>query len=279
MKRFDLIAQHYLLIISILTIAVFVQGCSGDTENELGSSARLIVTLIDSPAEYREVNVDIQEISLKTNGISENEGWIKLDKFTPGVYNILEFTGGQELPLADMEFPSGMITQIKLKLGDNNTLTIGSHTSTLLLAGGSADGFKFNVNESIKDASTHYLRIDFDAARSVTNLGNTGQMLLKPVIRLFSENSTGSVSGYIDPAEKNILVNVISNNQIIASSYAPENFSKFFIPGIEPGIYDLSFESNEGSYQKYVRDITVSVGQTTDIGKVRIFEIEKEDDD
>jgi hypothetical protein len=212
------------------------------------SQPRLIITLVDSPADYHQVNIDIQEISLKTDGTNTNDGWIKLDKFSPGVYNILEFTGGQELPLADMEFPSGTISQIKLKLGKNNTLATDNHISTLLLANNLGDGYKFTVNE--------------------------GQMMLKPVLKLMSESNTGSISGQIQPAQKNVLVNVIANNKIVGSSYAPENSSKFFVPGIEPGIYDLSFESSDDQFQQYIRDISVTVGQVTDIGS---FHIELED--
>lgn len=270
MKRTLQIIQHNILKISILVFAIFMQSCSGSDVEEIGTSSRLIISLVDSPADYREVNVDIAEISIKTNGITENEGWIKLEKFTPGVYNILEFTGGQELPLADMEFPSGTITQIKLKLGKDNTLTIGEYTSALLVAGGTSDGFIYNVNENITSGGTFYFRIDFDAAKSVSKLGNTGQMLLKPVLKLLSENNTGSISGDIVPADKNVLVNIIAHNRIIASSYAPENSSKFFIPGLDSGTYDISFESSDNNFQKYIRDVEVTIGSVTNIGEIKI---------
>ncbi len=268
MKRILTIAQRNLLIYSLLSL--FLLGCTSDDETTPNHSARLIITLVDSPAEYREVNIDIEEISLKTDGTQENDGWIALKDLTPGVYNILEFTGGQELPLADMEFPSGTITQIKLKLGKNNTLKIGNHMSNLVLANAYAEGFKFNVHQVVSGGSTIYYRIDFDAAKSVTSLGNTGQLLLKPVLKLISESSTGSISGKIEPAEKNILVNVIMSNKIIASSYAPENSADFFIPGLEPGVYDISFESSDDDYQKYERNVSVNVGQVTEMGMITL---------
>jgi hypothetical protein len=141
-----------------------------------------------------------------------------------------------------------------------------------LLANNNLEGYKFNVNETISEDGTYYYRIDFDAAQSVISIGSTGQMVLKPVIKLISESSTGAIAGTIQPALKNVLVNVISNNKIIASSYAPENFSKFFIPGILTGTYDLSFESNDSYLQKHIRNISVSVGQVTDIGMYSLEE-------
>jgi hypothetical protein len=101
-------------------------------------------------------------------------------------------------------------------------------------------------------------------------------MILKPVIKLMSDSKTGSISGQVNPAQKNVLVNVIDNNRIIASSYAPENASKFFIPGIEAGIYDLSFESSEDKFQEYIRDVKVIIGQVTEIGS---FSFDSNDDD
>ena len=278
MKRLSRITQHYPYFFLALILTFILQGCTGNSEDEI-SQTRLIVTLVDSPADYHEVNIDIQEISLKTDGSDIDDGWIILDKFNPGVYNILEFTGGQELPLADMEFPNGTISQVKLKLGKNNTLGTSNHTSTLLLANNQADGFIFNVHEVIMGGGTQYLRIDFDAAQSISKLGNTGQMILKPVIKLMSDLSTGSISGQVSPAQKNVLVNVIANNRIVASSYAPENSSKFFIPGIEEGIYDLSFESSDDKFQQYIKEVKVTIGQVTELGNFSMETDDESDDD
>lgn len=265
-----MIARRNLLIFSLLPLYIF--GCSSDDERSVNHAARLIITLVDSPAEYREVNIDIEEISLKTDGTQENDGWIRLQDLIPGVYNILEFTGGQELPLADMEFPAGTISQIRLKLGKNNTLKIGNHVSNLLLANAYPEGFKFNTHEVVKGGSTHYYRIDIDAAKSVISLGTTGQLVLKPVIKLISDSSSGAIFGKIEPAEKNVLVNVIMSNEIIASSYAAENCANFFIPGLESGIYDISFESSDHDFQIYERNISVSIGQVTDMGMINLDE-------
>lgn len=265
MRRFNLNTQHYPFIFYMLILLSYVSGCTGEAENEIPSS-RLIITLVDSPADYHELNVDIREISIQMDAITENDGWIKLDKFTPGIYNILEFTGGQELPLADMQVPPGNIVQFKLKLGNKNTLVLGTHTSSLSLANNTVEGYTFSVNEAIPAGETMYYRIDFDAAQSIIQLSSSGQMVLKPVLKLLSDYKTGSISGEINPAEKNVLVNVISSNKVIASTYAPLNSSKFFLPGIESGIYDISFESSDDSYQKYIRNVNVTTGQNTDMG-------------
>lgn len=266
MKKTLLHIWHNLLNISLLVSIILLNACSG--VDELNEPTRLIVSLVDSPADYAEVNVDIQEISLKTEGTEENNGWIVLNDFKPGVYNILEFTGGQELPLANMIFPDGAITGIKMKLGDNNTLTIDDYSSTLLVPGLTSNGIIISIFQNIKAGETNVFKIDFDASRSVSRLGTTGQMILQPVLKLISANTTGIISGSIIPAEKNVLVNVISGNEIIASSYAPENSSKFSVPGIESGTYTISFESS--SHQKHIHNVSVSNGNVTDMGIIRL---------
>jgi hypothetical protein len=223
---------------------------------------------VDSPADYQAVNVDIQEISLKSSGITENDGWITLDGFQPGPYNILEFTGGNELKLADMEFPAGDIIQIRLKLGQDNTLIMNDYNSKLVVPSGSSSGFKINVNANIASGQTNHLKIDFDAARSIVKLGSTGQFVLKPVIKLFSENVTGSISGKVMPANENVLINIISNNRIVASSYATSSISKFIVSGLDEGIYQVSIEISGGLFQKVINDIQVNKGKSTELGTI-----------
>ena len=144
------------------------------------------------------------------------------------------------------------------------------YNSLLLVPGLTSDGIIVSIFQNIKAGETNILKIDFDASRSVSNLGTTGQMILQPVLRLISVNSTGIISGNIIPAENNVLVNVISGNKIVASSYAPEHSSKFSIPGVETGTYTISFESGNSSFQKHIHDVKVSNGDITDMGTVEL---------
>ena len=130
MNKFKKVLRSFLAHAGILPLILFVQSC--DNPGEIPALSRLKLALVDSPADYEAVNVDIREISLKTTGTDENNGWIKLEGFEPGVYNILEFTGGRELVLADMEFPAGRITQLQMKLGKENSLIINGFSSYLL---------------------------------------------------------------------------------------------------------------------------------------------------
>ncbi len=269
MQRINQVLSRSLIFCSVVLSGLLLHGC--EDQGEKSGPAQLVVTLVDSPADYKAVNIDLQKISLKTTG-TEEEGWIHLEDFKPDVYNLLNFTGGNELTLANKEVSPGNISQIRLILGQNNTLRRGDYTSKLLVPSGSSSGIKINVDYDISPGTTHYLKLDFDAARSVVRLGNTGQYILKPVIRLIAESSTGGVSGKVIPADENILINIFSGNSIIASSYAPEDASEFLVPGIAEGVYSVSLETSEGKFQKFIRDVGVNKGQITDLGTIDMNE-------
>jgi hypothetical protein len=270
MNKFKKVLSSFLALLGILSQMTFVQSC--EEAEEVPSTSRLKLALVDSPADYEAVNVDIQEISLKTTGTTENNGWIKLEGFQPGIFNILEFTGGRELMLADMDFPAGRITQLQMKLGKNNSLLINGHVSYLLNTNDAESGFLMNVDIEILPGKLNDFKLDFDASRSVTGLGSTGQMLIKPVLRLFSQENTGSITGKVFPASHNVLISVLSNNKIVATSYAKKDVSTFMIPGIDEGIYRITLVIADDIEQKFIENVKVVKGRLTDMGSINWYE-------
>src|SRR6188474_3817123 len=106
-------------IAGFLLLSVFWLACSDDEQQ----TARLDVRLTDAPGDYQEVNIDIQGVEVHTEDGSQNSGWTTLDAQN-GVYNILELTNGLDTLLASTELPPGKVSQIRLILGDNNTVVV-----------------------------------------------------------------------------------------------------------------------------------------------------------
>ena len=96
----------------------------------------------------------------------------------------MKLTGGLEAILADVELPAGNISQIRLILGENNSLTINGQTQNLTIPSGSQSGLKLNVNIELVEGITYKILLDFEAAKSVVEAGNSGIYNLKPVIRV-----------------------------------------------------------------------------------------------
>lgn len=166
--------------------SLFFLGCKKDE----GGSGRLEVKMVDAPADFTEVNVNILEVWAHYSGGNGNSGgWVQLDA-VPGFYDLLELQNGVTAVIANpTQIPVGKITQMRLLLGDGNYVveTIDSISTTLPLDLSSQDetGIKVNLNSEIHANQTIVVTLDFDAEESIVEEG-TGDYKLKPVIKVES---------------------------------------------------------------------------------------------
>jgi len=255
--------KHNLFLALLL---VFFGGC-GDNENS--GTSRLIITLVDDPAEYKEVNVDIQQVRVHRSSEAEDEegGWIELDNSNVGVVNLLDYTAGSELVLVDTEFPVGKISQIRLVLGENNTVVVDDQELDMKTPSAQQSGLKLKVNETLVSGITYVFKLDFDAARSVVKTGN-GKYILKPVIRVLTDVDGGAIKGMVEPASEHVTVYVLDGEDTVATSYARENIADFLVSGVPEGQYNVSL--NPGEMSTYaeitIENIDVFTGKVVDVG-------------
>jgi hypothetical protein len=240
-------------------------GC-GSEDNE----ARLIIKLVDSPAAYEAVNVDIRGIRVhSSDAAGENEGgWVDLPGSDVGVVNLLDYTGGTELTLVDTRFPEGRISQIRLLLGDNNSVVVGGNAHSLMTPSAQQSGLKLNVHETLLAGITYEFLLDFDAARSVVRTGN-GMFILKPVIRVITQSLSGAIKGEVMPAVENVAVYALFGQDTLGSSYAPAGRSSFMVSGLPEGRYQLVLDpGSESAFAVLsLSDVDVTTGQVTDLGQ------------
>jgi hypothetical protein len=236
--------------------------------SEEDSTARLRITLVDSPGDYDEVNVDIQGVSVHTNEMAgeEDGGWIFLENSNVGVKNLLEYTDGKELTLVDTDFPTGRISQIRLMLGERNSLMVDGAPEHLETPSAQQSGLKLKVNETLKGGITYQFKLDFEAARSVVCTGN-GKYILKPVIRVSTKATKGAIKGSVTPAEENVAVYVINGEDTVSTTYAPQGISDFLATGIPQGEYTVSFDPGEESLYAGIllENINVSAEDVTNL--------------
>ena len=245
----------------IMVVAAFsLAACSSDEE-----TARLEIRLTDAPGDYEAVYVDIQGVEI--NSESGDGGWKQLE-VNKGIYNLIEFTNGMDTLLATAELPAGKVSQIRLKLGDNNTVVIDGDTKNLTTPSGQQSGLKLNVHADLVEGITYKLWLDFDAARSVVETGS-GKYNLKPVIRTFTEAQSGAIKGMVTPAESHPAVFAINGADTVATTYADES-GKFLLGGVPEGTYTVSFDPKDGfdAFQK--TGVSVSTGAVTDLGIVAL---------
>lgn len=150
----------------------------------LNGFAQLTVRMHDTVGPYSEVKVEITGAAVHVEDSNTN-GWVNL-AVNPGVYDLLELQNGIDTILANATtLPAGYVSQLRLILGENNSVTLMDSVTTFQLQTPSAQqsGLKININAEIEANTQYELIIDFDANKSVVVTGNE-HYLLKPVIKV-----------------------------------------------------------------------------------------------
>jgi hypothetical protein len=139
------------------------------------------VSLKDNPANYQEVNVDLQKLEI----LLENSGtscWHELS-VNKGVYDLLLLQDSPMLLATQTKIPLGKVTKIKITLGMNNTVKENNTYYPLRLpyARGKTYSVTIPADYMITPNSVSDVLIDFDALKSVAKTKNNA-FILNPVI-------------------------------------------------------------------------------------------------
>lgn len=247
-------------ILIVAGLAVLISGCSDLNQDATRASVQFRLT--DMPGEYQEVNIDVVAVNMIVN-----DSLIELGT-NQGIYNILEFVNGKDTLLVDEEVPSGFVSQIRLILGENNTVMIDDTEYDLKTPSAQQSGLKLNVHQELLGGEVYVYVIDFVVEKSVVKTGND-KYILKPVIRIFTEVITGSIKGVVQPVEARPLVMAIMDEDTV-STYSDTVSGAFKIRGLSEGSYALKFEPVEDFKDTVLSDIGVIPGQVTEVDTMYI---------
>jgi uncharacterized protein DUF4382 len=162
------------LIALVSFIAVIVlYSCKKETENSI-----IKIRMTDAPVAMEEVNIDLQNVEVKFD--KDTTKWLSLSANT-GIYNLLGLQNGIDTLIAQGTFPTGVLKEVRLIVGDNNTVKVDGQVYPLTIPSGEETGLKIKVNKKLQ-ATIETLIIDFDAALSITQ--DSDGYKLKPVIKL-----------------------------------------------------------------------------------------------
>jgi len=180
-----------IIFISLTLIALIYSGCKKEDPQPTGTT-NLKISLINSVSTkgayisangaYESVNIDIQKVSIHVSSDSSaNSGWFDLETNT-GVYDLLDYTAGNDTLIAfDTLLQTQNISQIRLLLGNNNTIVDDGKTYELETPSGQTSGLKVQVHADLKAGFAYKILLDFDAEKSIIKTGN-GKYKLKPII-------------------------------------------------------------------------------------------------
>jgi len=144
--------------------------------NKESRSSTLQVKLTDAPADWDEVNIDLKAVNV--NFRDDSTGWVSLET-KDTIYNLLGLQNGLDTLIAQGTFPTNTVREVRLVLGDNNTIKANGQVYPLTIPSGATSGLKIKVNKKL-NATLETIVLDFNAGASVTE--EQDGYKLRPVI-------------------------------------------------------------------------------------------------
>jgi hypothetical protein len=285
------VPKLWTLIASSLFI-VMLAGCGAEID-----TGTLSLSLSDATtAEYNAVYVTIKEVQVHTD---EGGSWQRVASPSK-TYNLLELVNGVREQLGITELETAHYTQMRLIIekspDDTINLLSESHPYAnyiidnadtyyeLKIPSGYQTGIKIVHGFDITENQTTELILDFDASRSIVKAGNSGQWLLKPIIKVLDTSDHSIISGTLiatdaegvlvsaqvyDPGADDEKDSVV----IQASTITDENGSYTIF--MQPGTYNIvaykdgySPECEKiilASNSSYIQDFTLNAASSGEI--------------
>ena len=264
------IRKNLSFIIPFVCFVFILSSCSRNQKSNDSSGSRLQVRLTDSPfPNAKEVWVDIQQIEII---MSDTSNPVVLNGAHPGLYNLLNFTNGKDTLLADATIPAGTISQVRLILGDNNYIITNDGVKLALKTPSAQEsGLKVQVHQAVTGGILYRLILDFDAGRSIVKAGNSGNYLLKPVLRIISlVPSGGDIQGVVVPDSIRTAIFALLGTDTIASTSTDTTNGNYLIKDVPAGNYSLIFIPSDTTYKTALSNASVTLGQITIVDTVKL---------
>jgi len=248
---------------------LFFSACGGggsdksEIKVENDNSGTMTLSMVDAPADdYSAVYVTVKSVRVHKKG----GRWHHVCS-PHATCNLLELVGGLRQHLGIVDLDEGRYNQLRLILGEtpddginilseshphaNYIITTANESHELKVPSGFKSGIKVIHGFRINEKETTDLVLDFDASKSVVKAGNSGKWLLKPVIRVLTENDAAIISGRIDDASGGAIEKAL----ITAQHFDPDAPD----PRDEVKIVAGSLSNSDGEYTLFVQPGTYNL--------------------
>jgi hypothetical protein len=256
----------------VAALAAVVVACGGGGGGAGGGTGSLRVAITDNPAcGYDEVVVTVREVRVHASDAADSDaGWQSIPVDPPLTIDLLDYTNGALLDLGQTQLPAGPYTKLRLVLSPNtgalanrNWIVLSSSPGAripLTTPSGTTSGLKINTDLQVQSGALTDVVLDFDACKSVVMAGNSGQYLLKPVLRTLPRVETGVVGEVsLAAAAAGAAVSLQQNGEVRRATVADAN-GNFRLQPVEPGEYTLVVVT-PGRATAAVRNVAVFSGQ------------------
>jgi hypothetical protein len=129
------------------------------------------------------INVTIKRVEIHRDGFEWETivSYENADGSGGKGFELLALTGGVMAVLGERELPEGLYTQIRMVLGDDNTIVVDGVETSLSTPSAEQTGIKLTGSFDVSSSRLTVIKLDFDAQKSVIQTGE-GQYKLKPTV-------------------------------------------------------------------------------------------------
>lgn len=253
------------LWLMILAITLVAGSCKKNSnDSSANKTSYLTLRLTDAPANYDAVNIDIQSI-----GVQVDSGWSNFNLPNPGVFDLISLSNGTSVLLvSNIGVPAGTINQMRLHLGNNNTIVVDGVSHNLHTPSGQTSGYKVKMNASIQPGASYVVMIDFDASKSIVKQGN-GNYLLKPVVYGNLVANIGQIDGTVVPSTGGNLASAWNATDTL-SVFINQVSGYFLINSLVPGTYTVKITANSPYRDTTLLNIPVTLQHVTHLDSIHL---------
>ena len=259
--------------------ALFLLAACGGGGDSPPANGTLRLSLTDAPScGYDNAYVTVEKVRVhKSSSAGDADaGWSEVVLAAPQRVDLLSLNNGTLLPLGQTELPAGTYTQMRLVLAANtsaqpmaNAVTpSGGEETALTTPSGQQSGLKMNVNLEVPAGQVADFAIDFDACKSFVMAGNSGKILLKPVLSVIPILSTAGqrIVGFVAPSlvSSGTTVSAQADGTVLRAT-PPDAAGRFVLYPVPVGNYDLVITS-AGRVNAVMTGVPVSATNSTVIG-------------
>jgi len=274
-----------ILPLALLAALAFTTSCNKDDDS---GASKLEVRLMDGPGDFQSVVLDVRQIEVHLKGEGNPDGWKTLP-FQAQTINVLEYVNGRSALLVSTDFEPGELKEIRLILGPNSYVTGRDGLRyDLKTPSGQTSGVKLKLNNVVvRTDKTFQLLLDFDVAKSIVERGNwrsgndrKERYLLKPVIRVLTQELRASIRGTATPAAARPQVLAIRQSITPADTFstaADATSGSFQFSGLPAGTYRVELfptttaPVGQAAYRVETRTgVNATNDQVKDLGSIQL---------
>jgi hypothetical protein len=240
---------------------LLLTACNKDEDMTSQSTTPVKVRITDAPGNFQQVNVDITGVEFKVNSGTT----VNLNVST-GIYNLLDFVNGLDTLIASADVPSGELSQVRLILGVNNSVMVDSVVYPLSTPSAMQSGLKLNVHTTLTPGVLYELLLDFDANQSIVLSGN-GEYQLKPVIRVISTATSGSIHGSIATTLA-LPATISATDGVNTYTTVTDASGNFLLRGLPAGTYTVTITPEAPYLPVTIANVSITVGNLAELGVI-----------